>query len=148
MKIVNIIKGGLFVYESVRVIILVMCLMVVLPMTNAVSWTAFAVPGALFPLMAMFIWLDITRYNAYLPLYTAGKCIGIFSLIAFSVFSGGFSTIDKTSGVFLFAGLIFLTGDLLALAGIIHIYNNYNSTMRLSKPVLEEIETPDTEDKQ
>jgi len=145
---VNIIKGGLFIYESVRIIILVLCLIFVLPETNAVSWTAFAIPGALFPLMAMFIWIDITRYNAYLPLYTAGKCIGIFSLIAFSAVSGGFTAFDKASGIFLFAGLIFMAGDLLALAGILHVNNNFNSTMRLNKPILEETETPDTEDKQ
>jgi hypothetical protein len=148
MKMVNIIKGGLFIYEGVRIILLVLCLIFVLPGISAVSWLAFAVPGALFPLMAMFIWLDISRYNAYLPLYIAGKCIGIFSLIVFSIVSGRFTMIDIGSGIFFLAGLTFLAGDLLALAGILYIFNNFNNMMKLNEPVLEETETPDTEGKQ
>jgi hypothetical protein len=146
MKMVNIIKGGLFIYESVRIIILALYLMIVLPEHSAVSWLAFAVPGALFPLMAMFIWLDTSRYNAYLPLYIAGKCIGIFSLMVFSIISGRFTMIDMGSGIF--TALIFLAGDLFALAGILCIFNNFNNTLKLNKPVLEETETPDTEDRQ
>jgi len=149
MKVVNIIKGVLFIYESVRIVFLVLSLTYVLPVTNAVSWLAYAVPGALFPLMAMFIWIDITRYNSYLPLYTAGKCIGIFSLMLFSVIIlSDYAKMDRDSGIFLGAGLVFLIGDLFALAGILYISNNFNKMTKLNKPVLIEIETPDTEDKQ
>jgi hypothetical protein len=36
---------------------------------------------SLFLLMAIFIWLDSARYKVYMPLFIAGKCIGILSLI-------------------------------------------------------------------
>jgi len=35
---------------------------------------------SLFPLMAFFILLDGARYKVYIPLFIAGKCIGILSL--------------------------------------------------------------------
>jgi len=36
---------------------------------------------SLFLLMAIFICLDSARYKVYMPLFIAGKCIGILSLI-------------------------------------------------------------------
>jgi len=146
MKVVSIVKGGLFTYESVRVIFLMFCLAYVVPVTNTVSWLAFAVPAALFPLMAIFICIDINRYSAYIPLYITGKCIGIFSLILFSVIIGRSAEIDKESGITLFIGLLFLAGDLLALAGILYTSNNFNNMTKLNMTVFNENETPDTED--
>jgi hypothetical protein len=49
---------------------------------------AFGASAALFPLMALFIWLDSTRYRVYMPLFTAGKCIGIFSILGWSIIAG------------------------------------------------------------
>jgi len=51
---------------------------------------------ALFPLMALFIWLDSTRYRVYIPLFLTGKCVGIFCLSCFSLFAGKVSIIDKS----------------------------------------------------
>jgi len=46
------------------------------------------VSAVLFPLMALFIWLDSTRYRVYIPLFTAGKFIGVFSILGFPVITG------------------------------------------------------------
>jgi hypothetical protein len=46
---------------------------------------AFAASAVLFPLMALFIWLDNTRYRVYMPLFTAGKCVGVFSVLGWSI---------------------------------------------------------------
>jgi len=48
----------------------------------------FAACAALFPLMALFIWLDSGRYAVYMPLFTAGKCIGVFSILGWSIIAG------------------------------------------------------------
>lgn len=48
----------------------------------------FAASTALFPLMALFMRLDSVRYRVYMPLFTAGKCIGIFSVLGWSIIAG------------------------------------------------------------
>jgi len=144
MAIDHFLKPVFFIYESVRIIILTITLMFVLPGTSAIPWLAFASPGALFSLMALFIWIDISRYHVYIPLYIAGKCIGIFILVGFSIISRRFTIIDGNSGTFLIAELIFLCGDLLALAGIFYVYSNMRKPQ--DEPVL--IDVTDTEGKQ
>jgi formate hydrogenlyase subunit 3/multisubunit Na+/H+ antiporter MnhD subunit len=46
--------------------------------------------------MAIFIWLDSIRYKVYIPLFTAGKFIGLFSLLSFPVIAGQ----DSKFGIF------------------------------------------------
>jgi hypothetical protein len=58
---------------------------------------ALMTPAALFPLMAVFIWLDSTRYRVYMPLFIAGKCVGIFSMLVLSFITGKISNIDIIS---------------------------------------------------
>jgi hypothetical protein len=143
MGIIRILKPCLFAYECVRIIILAFTLVLLLPETGAIPWLAFASAGALFPLMALFLWLDISRYKAFLPLYIAGKCIGIVSLLGWSVVSGHFTIIDGFAGVYIIAELVFLVGDLFALAAVLLIFNFMQKL--LNKPILTEIDTPDTE---
>jgi hypothetical protein len=143
MGIIRVLKPALFIYEAVRIIILALTLMFFLPGDSAIPWLALASPGALFPLMALFLWLDISRYSAYLPLYIAGKCIGILSLLGFSIVSRGFTIINEFYGATVFAELIFLSGDLLALAGILFIFMNRHKF--LEEPAFN---TPYTEEKQ
>ena len=58
----------------------------------------FLASTALFPLMALFLWLDIDRYKAYIPLFTAGKCIGVFSILCWSIFSRQVKIIEVLIG--------------------------------------------------
>jgi hypothetical protein len=53
------------------------------------------VSAFLFPLMAVFIWLDSTRYRVYIPLFTSGKFIGLFSLLGFPIITGQDSKYSK-----------------------------------------------------
>jgi NADH:ubiquinone oxidoreductase subunit 2 (subunit N) len=46
--------------------------------------------------MAIFILLDSSRYRVYIPLFTAGKIIGLFSLLGFPIIAGQ----DNKLGVF------------------------------------------------
>ena len=78
----------------------------------------FVLPAAVFPLMALFIWIDISRYNAYLPLFTAGKCISLFSLLIWCVLR-----LTTAEGLYQAgAELILLFGDIFAMTGILLIY--------------------------
>jgi hypothetical protein len=50
-------------------------------------YLVYAVPNALFPLMALFLWFRLEAYQPYLPLYMAGKTIVVVSAVVWLVFS-------------------------------------------------------------
>jgi hypothetical protein len=93
---------------------------------------AYTASNALFPLMALFIWLNSERYRAYLPLFAAGKCIGISTLLGWSIVSGQFTMIGRFMGAAVFAEVMILCGDLLAIAAVFLIYkdNKNNSEIK------------------
>jgi len=92
-----------------------------------------AAPGALFPLMALFVWLDTNRYKEYLPLFSAGKCIGIFLLLGWFIVSRQVTIIGKFLGVSIYAELMLLCCDLLSLGAVLLI--------------IKEVKKPDMEEK-
>nr|AGS51821.1 hypothetical protein [uncultured bacterium contig00053] len=143
MGVVGILKPGLFIYECVRIIILAFVLVIIMPEKSSIPWLAFIAPGALFPLMALFLWLDILYYKAFIPLFIAGKCIGIFSLLIWSLISRQLTMIEGFAGYLIIPEMIFLCGDLFALAAILFIYR---SMQIVNKPLAATAETPDTED--
>jgi len=83
----------------------------------------FTAPAVLFPLMALFIWLDIEKYRTYLPLFTAGKFVGLFILTGWSIISQQVTIIWNSNGIADFIRLI-LCGDLFALAAVLIIIRN------------------------
>jgi len=85
-------------------------------------WVLFAASNILFPLMTLFLWLDSSKYEAYLPLYLVGKIVFVFSLLGWSIISlmNGF-TIRPDSKIL--EGF-FLCGDLLAIAAVLIILKN------------------------
>jgi len=85
MGIIRLFKLILFIYECI-----IFSFVSVLMVSGSINQgglpqIAFASCMAMFPLMAMFIWLDSARYMVYMPLFTAGKCIGIFSILGWSI---------------------------------------------------------------
>jgi hypothetical protein len=85
-------------------------------------WLVYAVPNALFPLMALFLWRRFSRYGAYLPLYVSGKCMVLAAVFGFCIFSRQeiFTAVYLMSpGVFIILGclLILLFGDLFSALG-------------------------------
>jgi hypothetical protein len=76
MDIYRPLRVILFVYELLRLVILmVLGFTPVTPLTF--PWPMYAVPNALFPLMALFLLLSPPVYRVYLPLYVAGKAIAL-----------------------------------------------------------------------
>jgi hypothetical protein len=121
----SILKPALFIYECVRVIVLSFTLVYQLPGgSSALPWMSFTVNGALFPLMALFIWLDISRYKQYLPLFIAGKCIGVLSLLGWLIIFRQITMINELSGVYIIAELFFLSGDLLAFGIVFFMFKD------------------------
>jgi len=140
MGIIRLIKPGLFIYECIRVLILAAFVLFQPADPTGFPRLIFAAPGTLFPLMALFIWLDISRYRAYLPLFAAGKSIGIFSLLAWAIFSGQFTVTSVLSGD-VDAEWVLLCGDLLAMAAILFIIKNerrFDENKLIETQVLEE----------
>ena len=109
-----------------------------MPEASGIPWMVFTASATIFPLMALFLWLDVYRYKTYLPLFIAGKCIGIFSLLVWTVVTGRFTRYFYD--IYVIIDPVFLSGDLLALAAVLLIFKD---TQKYTKKPL-----PDTEDKQ
>jgi uncharacterized membrane protein len=79
--------------------------------------------------MALFIWLDSQRYRAYLPLFAAGKCIWISTLLGWSIISGQVTMMGRFFGASVFAEMVLLCGDLLSIIIVLLVYrdNRINS---------------------
>jgi len=120
MNITRILKPGLFAYECFRILILALILILQGNEPGLSTRMIFAAPSALYPLMALFIWLDIDRYKVYLPLYIAGKCIGIFLFTLWSIVSQQVTIIGSRDAAAILAQLI-LSGDLFFIGAILII---------------------------
>ncbi|MDR1837462.1 MAG: hypothetical protein LBQ89_07370 [Treponema sp.] len=138
MRIVSVLKPGLFIYECVRAVILAFSLVYLLPEVGAIPWLAFSSSTVLFPLMSLFLMLDVSAHRVYLPLFTAGKCIGIFSLLGWLIVARQVTMIERFPSVNIIAELILLSGDMLALTAVLFI----------SKDTQKLTEKTETEDKQ
>jgi len=146
MEMVRPLKPGLFIYECIRLLILAAAFAALQPVgPEAFPWLVYTAPNALFPLMALFIWLNVSRYGAYLPLFLAGKCVCLFSLLGWSIVSWRTTIIEGFPG---FAKIwvapriiegILLCGDLLAIAAALIIIKNAQTAVSAGDaPVLEE----------
>ena len=91
---------ALFIYECFRVLLLVVFLYIALPLEggflgeNAASgalaffpYLVYLSANALFPLMALFVWLRPEEYRNYLTPYMAGKIITVVSFYTWAIFS-------------------------------------------------------------
>ena len=125
MGIVRLIKPGLFIYECIRILILAIFVFFQPSDPAGFPRLIFAAPGALFPLMALFIWMDVSRYRTYLPLYMAGKCISLFSLVVWAFISRSLFITGELSGVVV-AEWLLLSGDLFAMAAALLIIKDVN----------------------
>jgi hypothetical protein len=115
-------RFGLFIYECLRVFPL-MGAFIALQASNstATPWLIYAAPCALFPLMALFLWLDNLRYRNYLPLLLAGKCVSVTVLLVWFIVSRQVIMIEDFSNSVVFIELILLSGDLLSIAAVLLI---------------------------
>lgn len=122
MRLINFLKPGLFLYECFRILVIFFMLAALKNNLWTSSWATLAVvlaaPAVLFPIMALFIWLDSNRYKAYLPLMAAGKIIGLFILLGYSIISQRGTMIEESTVSANFYDLL-LCGDLFALAVVL-----------------------------
>ena len=92
------ISAALFFYECFRLFMLAAFLYIVSSLGSGFSGGSFASEtffpyivyissSALFPLMAMFIWLRPEEYRNYVTLYMAGKIIAVVSFYVWAIFS-------------------------------------------------------------
>ena len=125
MGIVRPLKFGLFIYECLKIFLLTAAFASLQAADPAIfPWLLFAVSGVLYPLMALFLWLDIDRYRSYLPLFAAGKIIGIIVLLGWFIVSPRYTIIEvfSGSGSIELIKLMFFNGmDLFAAAVVLLI---------------------------
>ena len=123
MKLIWFLKPLLFIYEVIRIIIIAILVILKANDSSNLMMMIFAVQGVLFPIMVLFLCLNTIRYREYIPLYIAGKAIGVFAILCWLLFTrqgtmiGGFVS-DIVLGSF----------DLLAIAVIIAIKDNINNS--------------------
>ncbi|MDR2485163.1 MAG: hypothetical protein LBD55_07195 [Treponema sp.] len=81
-------RVGLFIFECVRLFFLLGSFAVLRPDEGAAvfPWISCLAANALFPLMALFLLLDSSRYCGYGPLYTAGKAVSFFAVLVWCIF--------------------------------------------------------------
>jgi len=138
MVLVRILKPALFIYECIRITALAFILVYLLYGTSSVPWLAFTAPGALFPIMALFLWIDTANFKAYMPLYITGKCIGLFSLALWSVMSKQNTVMGEISLFYLPPEIVIFFGDFLALAAILIIFRNFQKSLNKQETITEE----------
>ena len=135
MDIYRPLGAGLFFYETLRILLLVVFLFVASLEGGSASETVngtffpyvvYLSSNALFPLMTLFVWLKREEYRNYLPLYIAGKIVALVSFYAwefftFREFAGmGFTLKD----LFIFWGSVFISLlDILSVWGAWTIKN-------------------------
>jgi len=129
MNITRFLKPVVFVLECIKLMVIALIIILQGDSPGLFTKILLAAPGALFPLMALFIWLDTDRYKEYLPLFSAGKCIGIFLLLVWFIIFRQVTMIGKIFGSAIYAEVLVLCGDLLSLGAVLQIRNAIKNEM-------------------
>ena len=80
METTRPLRAMLCLYEVARLGVLVGALLTLQPGWAPLPLLAMIAPGALFLLMALFLLLDLTRYEAYGPLFLVGKGLSVVTV--------------------------------------------------------------------
>ena len=141
---------ALFIYECLRVLLLVVFLYIALPLESgfpedstagkALAFFPYFVylsANALFPLMALFVWLRPEEYRNYLTLYMAGKIIAVVSFYAWEIFSSrefpGAENVVRS--LVLLGGSVFLSlADILSVWGAWTLKKKYRRAEAAAPP--------------
>ena len=113
--------AGIFVYECLRLLVLVVFLLIAsLEASFNGAYSVYMSSNALFPLMALFIWLKPQEYGNYLSLYVAGKIIALISFYVWEImsFRGFVRGEDPVKNIiFLGGGALVSLSDIIAIWG-------------------------------
>jgi hypothetical protein len=120
MEIYRPLRGALFFYELLRLAALIGLFTILAPPEGtggALPYMVYMTANGLYPLMALFLWRDMKRYRHYLPLYGAGKALGVFCFYiwGFVMLKSVFEAAGEGSPFFMAPIRRFL--DLLRLGG-------------------------------
>jgi len=131
---IRILKPGLFLYECLKILAIFTVLIIQRNDNGLFLKMVLAAPAVLFPLMGLFIWLDTNRYKAYLPLFTAGKCISLFLTAGWLIVSQQVTMLGNIFKAVIYAEAALFGGDLFALTAVLLIMkDNIDSTGELAK---------------
>ena len=112
--------AGLFVYECLRLLTLVIFLLAS-PFEGFIGgpYSVYMSSNALFPIMALFMWLQYNEYRNFVALFIAGKIIAMVSFFVWEIFSFmGFSVSGNVAGSL----VLFIGSALLCLADTISVW--------------------------
>jgi len=121
MNIVRYLKPFVFALECIKLMVIALIIIIQGNAPGLFIKILLAAPGALFPLMALFIWLDTERYKEYPPLFLAGKSIGIFLLLGWFIIFRQVTMIGSVFGLAVYAEGILIFGDLLSAGAVLLI---------------------------
>jgi hypothetical protein len=81
-----------FIYDSVRLIVMTSILVVFIQPASlhdggVFPYMFYTVPNSLFPLMSLFLWVNLGAYKPFIALYMAGKILAVVSVFAWLMFS-------------------------------------------------------------
>ncbi|MDR2403772.1 MAG: hypothetical protein LBD78_07045 [Spirochaetaceae bacterium] len=87
MKEYRPLRLALFIYDGIRLLLLIGFWAILLPFLGVDTAESggifpllvYTAPNALFPLMTLFLWLRFSAYNPYITLYIAGKIVIVAS---------------------------------------------------------------------
>ncbi|MCL2801802.1 MAG: hypothetical protein FWD28_08615 [Treponema sp.] len=127
MGLNRFLKYGLFIYECLRILIVIIFLVVQQNGSGSIAGISYAASIALFPLMALFICLNTERYKVYLPLFAAGKTIAIVLGIGWLITHQSGTMYGELE---LLLTQIVLSGDLFALTAVLLIIKNINNIQK------------------
>jgi len=114
-------RTALCVYECARLVFLVGAFVLLQPEGTIIfPWLALVTPGAMFPLMALFWRLDISRYRVYCPLYLAGKGISVITALLWLFFVKSYMIRELLlyeAAFFIVSAIVFflILGDMLSV---------------------------------
>jgi hypothetical protein len=122
MKIHRPLRFCLLFYEFIRLFTLLWVVGGAVPQEEAFPWLVYGTANALFLFMALFLLADLSRYRSYIPLYTAGKMLAVFSAMGWVFFSRvqlTWAIMEDSPGILaLLGGVLGIAGgDLLSVAG-------------------------------
>ena len=111
MEAFRLLRTGLCVYECLRLVFLVGVFILLQPEGVAgFPWLAVITPGSMFLLMALFWWINMTRYRVYSPLYLAGKGLSIVTAMFWLFFTKNYMMGEPLlhgATIFIVPGIVF-----------------------------------------
>jgi len=122
MGVLRPLRAALFFYECLRVLLLLVFMFIAAPESTDSAFFPYFVylsANALFPLMALFVWLNPEEHRNYLALYMAGKIISVVSFYVWGIFDSlEISGLDMARSIILLGGSTFINlADILSVWG-------------------------------